>query len=324
MFEPKFLSSFADLNVLIVGDVMLDRYWWGSVSRISPEAPVPVVNLEKTTLVAGGAANVAANVSGLGAKSYLVGVIGEDEEAAMFPEVLAEKNISANFLIKLARRRTTVKTRIVAHSQQIVRVDQESKANLDAAEEKAVWKTICELLEKAQIVIVSDYGKGFLTEKILSRLITAANAMDLLVIVDPKGKNYQKYRGATMLTPNRYEVGEVLRLEDYEQITIEAAGKKMIKDFDLSGMLITQGEAGMTLFADQDQTEHLSVTARKVYDVTGAGDTVIACLASAVGAGANFLEAAKFANIAAGLVVEQVGTTAITLEMLENAGREKV
>ena len=318
MFEKDFLENFKNLNVLIVGDVMLDRYWWGSVSRISPEAPVPVVNLERTSLAAGGAANVAANVAGLGAKPYLVGVIGQDDESKLFPEVLSEKNISADFLLRSPLRRTTVKTRVVAHSQQMVRVDQETKTALSSEEEENFWKTISGLFDEIQIVIVSDYGKGAITENILSRLITKGKAENKLVIVDPKGKNYRKYRGATMLTPNRFEFAEALQLDDYEQNTIENAGRQMIADFELDAVLITQGEAGMTLFDGHHRTNHLPVTARNVYDVTGAGDTVIACLASAIGAGANFLDAAKFANIAAGLVVEQVGTTAITLEMLEN------
>ena len=324
MFEREFLNKFAGLKVLIVGDVMLDRYWWGSVSRISPEAPVPVVNLEKTSLVAGGAANVAANVAGLGASPYLVGVVGDDSEADFFPEILNSNNISSDFLVKTAARRTTVKTRIIAHSQQIVRLDQESKMNLTVEQEEKVWAVIENLLDEMQIIIVSDYGKGVVGENIASRLITTGKLKGKKIIIDPKGKNYQKYQGATMLTPNRFEAAEVFHLEDHEPRTIENAGKRMIDEFSLDAMLITQGEAGMTLVNDKNETYHLPVTARKVYDVTGAGDTVIACLATAVGAGANYLEAAKFANVAAGLVVEQIGTTAITLPMLETIHLEDV
>jgi len=319
MIKNEFFQKFKNLNVLIVGDVMLDRYWWGSVSRISPEAPVPVVNLSDTTLAAGGAANVAANIAGLGATPYLVGVIGEDSEAVSINSVLSSKNISTQHLIKMPERKTTVKTRIIAHSQQVVRVDQETKSILSEQEEKIVWDKVLSLLNDIQIIIVSDYGKGVLTENLLARLITTARSKNLLVIVDPKGKNYQKYYGATILTPNRFEVAEALQLEDFEQSTIENAGIEMISEFDLTAMLITQGEAGMTLFEKACSPHHLTVTARKVYDVTGAGDTVIACLTAAIGVGESLLEAAKFANIAAGLVVEQVGTTNITLEMIENA-----
>lgn len=324
MLEKKFLESFSAVNVLIVGDVMLDRYWWGSVNRISPEAPVPIVNLENTSLVAGGAANVAANVAGLGAKPFLVGVVGEDDEAKLFSNILARQNISADYLVKSKERRTSIKTRIIAHSQHVVRIDQETKAKLTETEEKSVWQNLEELLNKTQIVIVSDYAKGVITDKLIARLITKARSDKKYVMVDPKGKNYKKYKGATMLTPNRFEVAEVLQLEDFQQATIEDAGRKMLDDFALNALLITQGEAGMTLFDGKKRTNHLPVTARDVYDVTGAGDTVIACLTTAVGSGASFLEAAKFANQAAGLVVEQMGTTAITLDMLRKspAGEE--
>ena len=323
MLDNDFLQKLSGLKVLIVGDVMLDRYWWGSVTRISPEAPVPVVNLERTTLTAGGAANVAANVAGLGAIPYLIGAVGEDAEAELFPDILADKNISPEYLVATPHRGTTIKTRVVAHSQQIVRVDQETKLLLTERDEDLIWQKIDGLLKQVQIVVVSDYGKGVVTENILARLITTAKCESKFVIIDPKGKSYEKYHGATILTPNRFEAAEVFQLEDFEPPTIEEAGRKMIDRFDLAAVLITQGEAGMTLFEKESRlSTHLPVTARNVYDVTGAGDTVIACLATAIGAGADFLEAAKFANIAAGLVVEQVGTTAVTLRMLENARQE--
>jgi rfaE bifunctional protein kinase chain/domain len=317
MFEKEFLEKFKDLNVLIVGDVMLDRYWWGSVSRISPEAPVPVVNLDNTSLVAGGAANVAANVAGLGAVPHLVGVIGDDTEGELLNEILTKENIQSNYLTILPKRRTTTKTRIVAHSQQIVRVDQENKNEINADEEASLWETISRLLTGVQVIIISDYGKGVITQNISQRLITSAKANNQLIIIDPKGKNYQKYQGATMLTPNRFEAAEVFQLTDYRQETIEQAGSEMLSEFELESMLITQGEDGMTLFLKGEKTEHLTVTARNVYDVTGAGDTVVACIACAVGIGMDFLAAAKFANIAAGLVVERVGTTAISQSMLD-------
>jgi D-beta-D-heptose 7-phosphate kinase/D-beta-D-heptose 1-phosphate adenosyltransferase len=320
----KFYEDFSKTNVLIVGDVMLDRYWWGSVSRISPEAPVPVVNLESTTLVVGGAANVAANVAGLGAKPYLVSLIGEDEESDLLLQELSAKQIRNDFLTKSSHRRTTVKTRLVAHSQQVVRIDQETKKMLISDEATNLWANIEPLLNEVQIIIVSDYGKGIITENFVSRLITTARQNNVNVLVDPKGKYYNKYKNASFLTPNRFEVAEVCQLEDTEQETIENAGRKMLKDLSLDGLLVTQGEAGMTLFEKDKPALHLPVTARNVYDVTGAGDTVIACMAAAIGNGASFCEAANFANKAAGLVVEQVGTTAISLTMLNNAEKHEV
>lgn len=318
-----FLKNISNVKVLIVGDVMLDRYWWGNVSRISPEAPVPIVNLESVSQTVGGAANVAANVAGLGAKAFLVGVVGADSEADLIFDVLNEKKISSRFLVKSTERRTTVKTRIVAHNQQIVRIDQETKENLNDAEEEEVWKKSLELIAQADIIILSDYAKGTLTENLLTRLITTSTDQGKFILIDPKGKNYAKYRGAALLTPNRFEVAEACNLEADSQKALERAGDKLLSELSLKYLLITQGEDGMTLFERNKPTINLPVEMRNVYDVTGAGDTVIACLAVCIGAGADFAEAAKFANRAAGLVIEQVGTTAISTEMLnrEQPGR---
>lgn len=317
MFAKKFLEGFSNVNVLIVGDVMLDRYWWGSVSRISPEAPVPVVNLDKTSLTAGGAANVAANVAGLGAKPFLIGLTGQDKEADLLTTVLKENNISSDFLIKSTNHCTTVKTRVVAHNQQVVRIDQESKSPLSIKEETNLREMLENLMDKVQVVIVSDYDKGVISTELVSRLITQAGARFIPVLIDPKGKTFQKYKKATILTPNRFEVAEVEHLENYGQESIEKVGRNLLKKLSLKALLITQGEDGMTLFEDNGNINHIPVTARNVYDVTGAGDTVIASLAVAIGNKTEFLEAAKFANKAAGLVVEQVGTTAISTKMLK-------
>ena len=311
-------DKFSNVKVLVFGDIMLDRYWWGSVNRISPEAPVPVVRLDKTTLIAGGAANVAANVAGLGAKPYLLGVVGDDKEAKSFPDILAKDNISSEFLVEINNRPTTVKTRVVAHSQQIVRIDQETNIELSIEEENLVWDKVEFLLREIDIVIVSDYAKGVLTENLLSRLITTASQLNKKVLVDPKGKNYLKYKGAALLTPNKKEAAEACNLEENGQKLVEVAGKKLIKDI-AEAVLITQGEDGMTLFEKNKKPLHLSALARDVYDVTGAGDTVIATLGVAVGAGATLAKAAELANISAGYVVGQIGTTAIKLDELRKA-----
>lgn len=313
------LENFSNVKVLIVGDVMVDRFWWGNVTRISPEAPVPVVKLEKTSLVAGGAANVAANVAGLGAKAFLIGVVGEDVEAELLPQLLKQSNISDEFLVKIPDYQTTVKTRIIAHSQQIVRLDQESKNNLNSKNEQTVWKNIEILLEKVDVIIISDYAKGFLTDSLLMRLITKGRELKKSVLVDPKGKNFTKYKNASILTPNRSEVSEAYNLESFEKEIAEQSGNKIISELNLDALLITQGEDGMSLFEKNKLPQQLKASARDVYDVTGAGDTVIACLAAGIGSGMSLLKSAKFANLAAGLVVEHSGTTPITLEMLKNS-----
>lgn len=312
--SKQFLEKFEQVKVLVVGDLMLDRYWWGNVTRISPEAPVPVVSLQKTTSVVGGAANVAANIQGLGATPYVVGIIGDDDEGKILKETLADSDISAEFLFSVKDRPTTVKTRIVAQHQQIVRIDQESDQRLSAADEEQVWSIINNLLLDADIVIISDYNKGLLSETLVQRLITKANKENKKVLVDPKGKNYQKYKNATLLTPNKKEA-----LEAADKDTVTDAGQKLLTELSLKALLVTQGEDGMTIFEKENKETHLEAMARHVYDVTGAGDTVIATLAVALGAGCDLVTGAKIANAAAGFVVEEVGTTTISFEKLSEA-----
>lgn len=315
----KQLENFSKVKVLVIGDVMLDRYWWGSVHRISPEAPVPVVHLKQTSLVAGGAANVAVNIAGLSAKPFLVGVMGDDIEADLLANLLNEFEISADNLIRLPNYQTTVKTRVVAHSQHVVRIDQEKKLTLTPAEENKIWEKIKSLVDKIDLVIVSDYNKGFLTNKLLKRLITTARENKKIVLVDPKGKNYNKYCGATILTPNLRETAEACNLDETESNIIERAGQLLLSTLELKALLITQGEEGMTLLEKGKKSNHFPARARKVYDVTGAGDTVIATLAVAIGAGMSLTDSSNAANIAAGIVVEQVGTSAISFEELKKS-----
>lgn len=313
----KQLENFSKVKVLVVGDIMLDRYWWGSVSRISPEAPVPVVHLQKTSLAAGGAANVAANIAGLTAEPFLVGMIGDDNESRLLPSLLTDSKISADYLIKLPKRQTIVKTRVVAHSQQVVRIDQESKLNLTDSEEQLIWKRIKDLVEVVDLVVVSDYNKGFLTEKLLKRLITTSLDNNKYILVDPKGKNFNKYYQATILTPNLREIAEASGIDEFEPDILEQAGKQLLLNLNLKALLVTQGEEGMTLLEKDKKSIHLSARARKVYDVTGAGDTVIATLAVAAGAGLSLAESSNAANVAAGIVVEQVGTSIISFDELK-------
>lgn len=319
----KLLDKFSGTTILVIGDVMLDRYWWGSVSRISPEAPVPVVKMDRMTLTAGGAANVAANVAGLSARPLLVGLIGDDAEAANFPYVLRSANVSSEDLIEIKGRPTTVKTRIIAHHQQIARIDQETDSALSSAEEIKVIDKISALIDRVDAVIVSDYAKGLLSDRIVKAIIDLSGSNDKPVLVDPKGKDYSKYQGASLLTPNRREAADACGLEENTQQMVDIAGRKLLGDLRLGGVLITQGEDGMTLFQNEKETLHLDTRARDVYDVTGAGDTVIASLAVAIGSGADLETAAQLANIAAGIVVEQVGTTAIKMdELRETASGE--
>jgi D-beta-D-heptose 7-phosphate kinase/D-beta-D-heptose 1-phosphate adenosyltransferase len=312
------IEKFSKVKVLVVGDVMLDRYWWGSVSRISPEAPVPVVALEKTSYAAGGAANVAANIAGLGAVPYLAGITGNDAEADLLEGKLSETGISHKILIRCENRSTTVKTRIVAHSQQVARIDQETVFPIEDERADSVFDEIAPLFEEIDAVVISDYAKGFLTPDLLARLISLAGEKQKLFLVDPKGGDYTKYSGASVLTPNSREAYNACGFEKFSDATLETVGKMLIEKLRLDGLLITQGEHGMTVFDESGKTINLTASARNVYDVTGAGDTVIASLSVAMSAGLSLAEAAEFANVSAGLVVEQVGTTAITKEMLRD------
>ncbi|MFN0277743.1 MAG: D-glycero-beta-D-manno-heptose-7-phosphate kinase [Pyrinomonadaceae bacterium] len=310
-------DNFSKVKVLVVGDVMLDRYWWGSVKRISPEAPVPVVDLQKSTFAPGGAANVAVNIAGLGANAYLVGSIGIDHDADTLIDLLKNANVSADSLVRIANRPTSVKTRVIAHSQQVVRVDQETTSEFSADDHENLWEKISAVLPKVDAVIVSDYAKGLLSETLLSRLIDSSRKTGKMVLVDPKGKSYARYSGASLLTPNRREAAEACNLDEDMHGMVNIAGSWLMNELDLEMVVITEGEEGMTLFQRGKEPVHLSTTAKEIYDVTGAGDTVIACLGVALGSGMDFARAAAVANLAAGLVVEQVGTTAITRQLLE-------
>lgn len=320
----EIIDSFHRVVVLVVGDVMLDRYWWGSVDRISPEAPVPVVRLERSTRACGGAANVAANIAGLSARPLLVGLIGDDEGGRELPGVLDEAGVSPEYLCRLEGRATTLKTRIVAHSQHVVRIDHENATPVSETEAQEIAAKIIELMPSAHVVLLSDYAKGLLGKSLLREVIEEARRLKMPVLVDPKGRDYGRYAGATMLTPNRFEAAQVCGMDASDQAAIEAAGAQLLTQLGVEALLITQGEDGMTLFRVNEEPLHLSALARDVYDVTGAGDTVISTLSLALGAGADLAAAARLANMAARLAVEQVGTTIITLEMLRRAIEESL
>lgn len=305
------LKNFPKVKVLVVGDVMLDRYWWGTMTRISPEAPVPIVNLEKESFVAGGAANVAANIKGLGATPYLIGIIGDDLNGEVLGNCLEKLKISSKYLVKIKDRPTTVKTRIIAHQQQISRIDQESVTNLSPEDEDFIWQKCLEIINKVDIIIISDYLKGLLSESFLLRLITTANLSDKKTLVDPKGKNYVKYKNATLLTPNKKEAFEASSKND-----VLKAGEFLLSKLSLDSLLVTQGEDGMTIFEKKKQPVQMKAMARHVYDVTGAGDTVIATLAVGLASGCDLANASLIANKAAGCVVEEVGTTSISINRL--------
>jgi D-beta-D-heptose 7-phosphate kinase/D-beta-D-heptose 1-phosphate adenosyltransferase len=305
-------SRFGRQRILVVGDVMLDRYWWGSVERISPEAPVPIVRMDRTSLVCGGAANVALNLAGLGATPILVGIKGDDAEGRAFDEVLDQAGISPDHLQTISGRRTTIKTRIVAHQQHVVRIDQETSDEIDDSQVDGLTNAIDRLIPECDAVIISDYAKGFLTKRLIGNVINSAQLSGKPVLVDPKGRDFEKYRGAAVLTPNRREAAEA-----GQYMGGDGQPDFLRRHLDLSALLVTEGEDGMTLYGADGRRDHLDSLAREVYDVTGAGDTVIATFTAAAAAGLGFLDAAALANAAAGLVVGTLGTSHITRPILE-------
>ena len=302
--------------MLVVGDVMLDRYWWGSVSRISPEAPVPVIDLQRTSSIPGGAANVALNAASMGAKGRLVAAGGDDADGDELINELRSRRVDVSGVLRVAGRRTAVKTRIIAHSQQVARVDREQKDGLD----ESAWRELIRHLEDAAegcgSVIVSDYAKGTLTPDVLAAVRSVGDERACPILIDPKGKDYRKYAGATILTPNKREAAEACKLEEFDPSVVEKAGAELLSGLGLRHVLITEGEHGMTLFSAGEEPFHLDATVHQVYDVTGAGDSVIACLGVAVAAGIPVRDACVLANAAGGVSVQHVGTHAVTIDEL--------
>jgi D-glycero-beta-D-manno-heptose-7-phosphate kinase len=296
-------------RLLVVGDVMLDRYWFGDVSRISPEAPVPVVRVGRTEERLGGAANVARNIAAIGAAAGLLSVVGEDEAARCIEELLKADGIDAQ-LHRDPGLATTIKLRVIGRQQQLLRIDFETEPGHDVLMSKLA--DFEARLKNADLVILSDYGKGGLRH--IERMIEAARAAGKFVLVDPKGDDYSRYRGATLITPNLSEFREVAgRWKNEEDLTARA--QKLRSELGLGALLITRSEEGMTLYREGERL-HVPAVAREVYDVSGAGDTVIAVLGVMLATGASFAEAVQLANKAAGIVVGKLGTAVVHPEEL--------
>lgn len=304
------LPDTRNARVLVVGDVMLDRYWFGEVSRISPEAPVPVVKVERTEERPGGAANVARNIAALGAQATLLSVVGADEAGQSLARLLAESSIEAS-LHEDAQLNTTVKLRVIARQQQLLRIDFENWPAHEVLQAKLAEFEA--RVPQCDVVILSDYGKGGLTH--IAEMIRIAREYGKPVLVDPKGDDYARYAGASIVTPNRAELREVVgRWKDEADLAQRVA--KLRAELALDAVLLTRSEEGMTLFA-ADETIHEPAQAREVYDVSGAGDTVIATLAVMLAAGRPLPEAMRLANRAAGVVVGKLGTATCSLEELK-------
>lgn len=302
--------------VLVIGDLMLDRYLWGEVERISPEAPVPVVLLDKETESAGGAANVAANLVGLGVPTRLIGYVGADEQGSRLKRAIDNAGIDTRAILHAETHPTIAKTRIIGGHQQMMRLDRESRAPYSSYDIQALLRTIHQqLAEQPAAVILSDYAKGVLTPEICQTAIHEARRLGIPLLVDPKGHDYSKYRGATALTPNKKETADACQVPQYDNAALLAGAEQLRSSLELEFLAFTRGEEGVSLIED-GHTLDIPATAKQVFDVSGAGDTVIATLTAGLVAGLTHREALHLANLAAGVVVGKLGTVPVTREEL--------
>ena len=313
------IGRFPDRRLLVLGDLMLDHYLWGRCDRISPEAPVPVVEIERETSSLGGAGNVAANLAALGARPVLVGVLGEDARAQQLLDAFARRGVDTRALVRDHTRPTTIKTRILAQHQQVVRADWESRADLSGEALAGVLDALARELPQCEGLIVSDYGKGMITRTVLERAIGLAKAAGIPISVDPKESHIDSYRGVSILTPNQHEAGYVMGRRVVDEASLMEVGWGLQKRLDADCALVTRGADGMSLFEKTGRYTHLPTVAREVFDVTGAGDTVVSVVALALAAGADYPEACLLANHAAGVVIREVGTASCSPSQLRES-----
>jgi len=306
-------------RVAVLGDLMLDRYYWGSVKRVSPEAPVPVVEVESEQVRFGGAANVANNIKALGGSAVLIGLIGEDHPGATFLEMMAEQGLDNSCVLRDPSRPTTIKTRVIAQGQHVVRIDNESKAACSEERAARIVDAVRGTIDSLDAIIIEDYNKGVVSKELIHDLVTLATEHRKVIAVDPKFDNFLEYKNVTVFKPNRREAEEVLggRLRSVEDV--ERAGKELLKLLEAENVLLTRGEDGMSLFEANGGVCHLPSVATNVQDVSGAGDTVISTLTMALVSGANIREACVLANCASGVVVGAVGIVPIRPDELRDA-----
>ena len=322
----QILSAAQKTRVLVVGDVMLDQFIWGGVSRISPEAPVPVVDFQRESFMPGGAANVARNLVSLATPAELFGAIGHDDAARKLLKLLGEQTIGCSGLVKSATRHTSIKTRIVAHQQQVVRVDRETRGSLDAKTTAALLAEFKKKIAKADAVIIGDYGKGVVTQPLLDGIKTLCHERGVWLSLDPKPVHHLNLNGLSLITPNRKEAFELAGLPDdtknanpFADKNLLLVAERLLRELNPALLLITLGELGMLLCQRGEKPFHIPTVAQEVFDVSGAGDTVIASFTLAIAAGASPIEAAILSNYAAGIVVGKVGTAVTTPKELVNS-----
>jgi len=317
------IDHFSGARIAVLGDIIMDEFIWGDVSRISPEAPVPVLDVERETRLLGGAANVVRNMGALGAEAILCGVVGDDAMGREILSVLIDMGLRSDGIIIEMDRPTSIKTRVVAQNQQIVRYDRETRAHIRAESVHKMLDFAAATFSEIDAVVISDYGKGVIAGPLMkglrSLLKTSAINPKMVLTVDPKTGNFEHYKGVDVITPNHHEAGQFCGFKIVDPKTLEKAGLKMLNTLKCRSVLITQGKDGMTLFEREGEITHIPTVAKKVFDVTGAGDTVISALSLGLAVGMDLKMAAYVANIAAGIVVGEVGTSAATAEAVKEA-----
>jgi rfaE bifunctional protein kinase chain/domain len=315
----ELFENFRQKRVAVVGDLMLDRYFWGSVARISPEAPVPVVEIESESARLGGAANVANNIKSLGGEPILIGVIGNDNSASLLRDLMIESAFTTAGLVVDANRPTTVKTRVIAHSQHVVRIDRETRDEISYTLQHRILEVLRQNIHSVDAIIIEDYNKGVIVKSLIKQLVNLANEHKKVITVDPKFNNFFEYCGVTVFKPNIKEVEAVMGMRIADDVAVEEAGRAIIDRLQAKNILLTRGEKGMTLFEQAGIITHVPAKTRKVADVSGAGDTVISTLTVALASGANVREATSLANYAGGVVCGEVGIVPIAKDALLSA-----
>jgi rfaE bifunctional protein kinase chain/domain len=314
----KYVDRFPSTRTLVVGDVMLDHYIWGNVSRISPEAPVPVVDVTKESVLLGAATNVVNNVHTLGGKVSVCGVIGHDDAGRQLVQMLRLQGINTDGLIVENGRPTTVKTRVIAHSQQVVRFDRETKVGINRNTHQRIFEYVRQQEDIGlDAIVLSDYSKGVVTKDLVGDIVKLARKKSIIVSVDPKVNHFGIYSGVTILTPNTKEASIGSKIEIEDEKSLIKAGALLLKKLKCNAVLVTRGEHGMSLFERGGRVTHIPTVAQEVFDVTGAGDTVISTLTLAMAAGAGIVDAARLSNYAAGIVVGVVGTATVKPDELK-------
>jgi D-beta-D-heptose 7-phosphate kinase/D-beta-D-heptose 1-phosphate adenosyltransferase len=312
----KIISKFSKVKVLVIGDLILDEFLWGDVTRISPEAPVPVVWVRSESFMPGGAANVASNIHGVGGKVYLSGVIGMDERARILTEEIKKRGVDIEGIVSDGERPTTLKTRVIAHHQQVVRIDKEKVDGLSAGLIDQIVDYVKEIINDIDAIIIEDYGKGVITSRLLEEVLRLARRHKKIVTVDPKEEHFHYYKGVTAITPNHHEAAYAAGIKAKDPASIIKIGRILLNKLKCDAVLVTLGENGMQLFEKSGRIIHIPTVAQDVFDVSGAGDTVIGTFTLALAAGASMVDAARISNFAAGIVVGKVGIAIATQEEL--------